>query len=235
MSNKKIDIIPVEEMENKKATQTKVQKPITFKAKYYHVFWLFMVGCVIGVLVEGAFTYWDQGHWESHVTFLWGWFNIVYGLGAVLVYYLSVKIEKYNMFVKFLAFVVFASVLEWLIGWFAEMVLHTRAWGYESMVIGTYVSVPFSLAWGMLGVMFVKFVLPLINKLFARMQGKAFVIISNICIVLMIINLVISGIVLFRWGQRHDKPVATNGLERFIDEYWPSDKLQERFVEWEMQ
>ena len=227
-------ILPENELEDKKATQTKVKKETKFTAKYYHIFWLFMVGCVLGVVAEGIFTYWDQGHWESHVTFLWGQLNIVYGLGAILVYYISVKIEKYNMFIKFLAFTVFASVLEWVIGWFAQKVLHTVAWGYESMIIGTYVSVPFSLAWGIMGVMFVKFILPLINKGFDKMQGKAFVIVSNICIALMVINLVISGAVLFRWGQRHEKPVPTNAMERFIDEHWPSDMLQERFVEWEM-
>lgn len=228
------NIKPSDELEDTKSSQTKIEKEETFKARYYHIFWLFMVGCVIGVIVEGLFTLYDRGRWETHVTFLWGWFNIVYGLGAVLIYFIAIKIKKYNLFIKFITFTVFASVLEWLVGWFAEYILHTNAWGYHTLVVGEYVSVPFSLAWGILGVLFIKFVLPLINKLFALVHGKAFMIISNVCIVLMLINLILSGAVLYRWGQRNEHPVPSTAIERAIDEYWPSDYLQSRFVDWTM-
>ena len=203
-----------------------------FKAKYYHLFWFFMLGNVLGVIIEGIYCCFAYGEWRTHTTFLWGWFNIVYGLGAIVVYIVSVLVQKYNAFIKFLAFTVSATLLELILGLFAQYVLNTKAWTYEFMTIGEHISVPFSLAWGILGTLFAQYVLPLLDKLFAKMQGKAFVVISNICIVFMVINLFASLAVQYRWGQRPYKPVPTNAVERFIDEHYPDEYLEQWFNNW---
>lgn len=53
---------------------------------YDKLFWLFLIGSVAGVIIEGVFTLVTKGHWESHVVSVFGAFNILYGFGGVLYY-----------------------------------------------------------------------------------------------------------------------------------------------------
>lgn len=53
---------------------------------YQEIFWLFMLGNVLGVIVEGLWCLFRYGEWQTHVVALWGPFNIVYGIGIALFY-----------------------------------------------------------------------------------------------------------------------------------------------------
>ena len=53
---------------------------------YQELFWLFMMGNVAGVIVEGLWCKVRYGKWQTHVVALWGPFNIVYGIGIAMFY-----------------------------------------------------------------------------------------------------------------------------------------------------
>lgn len=53
---------------------------------YDKLFWLYLTGCIAGVIIEGVFCLVTKGHWESHVVSVFGAFNVLYGFGAVLLY-----------------------------------------------------------------------------------------------------------------------------------------------------
>ena len=53
---------------------------------YQEIFWLFLVGSVLGVVVEGCWCRFRYGRWRTHVVALWGPFNIVYGIGIAVFY-----------------------------------------------------------------------------------------------------------------------------------------------------
>lgn len=48
--------------------QNTVTKPIA----YENMFWLFMIGSVLGVILEGIWCLIRTGHWETHVVSMWG-------------------------------------------------------------------------------------------------------------------------------------------------------------------
>lgn len=60
---------------------------------YCNMFWLFMFGNVLGVLLEGTWCRLIFGHWETHVATIWGPFSLIYGVGAVMFY---ISGEKYG-------------------------------------------------------------------------------------------------------------------------------------------
>lgn len=202
--------------------------------KYHNVFILFMIGCVLGVILEGLFCYFRQGHWESHVTFLWGPFNIVYGLGAVAIYLASVKMENKALSAKFFWFTVLGSAIEWLMGFIQDKVFNSYSWSYGKLAIGKYLSVPFMVAWGVLGLLFMKLFMPIINKGFERTTSKKWQSFSKVFTVFMCINLLLSAAVFTRWGQRVKKPEPSTRIGKFIDSVYPNEYLQSRFVEWKM-
>ena len=73
-------------MENTRRLQSKIT--------YEKLFWLFIVGSLIGVVMEGVFCVFFKGHWESHVLTLVGPFNALYGAGAVLFYSLIALLQN---------------------------------------------------------------------------------------------------------------------------------------------
>ena len=188
------------------------QELLNFHPEFYHYVFLFIIGCVLGVLVEGIFSVIDKGVWENHVTFVWGYLNIVYGAGAVLSYIVARKMLKYNIILTFVVFLILASVIEWLCGFIEEYLLNSTSWDYGSLgnlTIAKYISVPFSLAWGVLGILFIKFLLPLITKLFMKMNGNGWAIAGWIITVFMIVNFTVSMYAFYRWGAREN--VYTEG------------------------
>lgn len=202
--------------------------------KFNHIIVIFMIGCVLGVILEGLFCLCFKKHWESHVTFLWGPFNIVYGGGAALMYVISVFLEKKNAFVNFLCFAAMGTAVEWIAGYVQEHFLNSTSWSYGRLVIGKYISIPFTIMWGLLGMVFIYLLYPLLKKLLDKIHGRAWDIICRAVCVFMCVNLVVSAFVLVRWGQRKAEPVASNRVEQFIDDHYSSDYLQDRFVEWKM-
>ena len=62
----------------------KSTESIQGKITYDKLFWLFMAGSLMGVLIEGLFCLIRKGQWESHVVTVFGPFNALYGAGAVL-------------------------------------------------------------------------------------------------------------------------------------------------------
>lgn len=61
---------------------------------YCNMFWLFMFGNVLGVLLEGTWCRLIFGHWETHVATIWGPFSLIYGVGAVMFYISGEKIRS---------------------------------------------------------------------------------------------------------------------------------------------
>jgi len=51
---------------------------------FYKLFWVFMIGCFLGVVIETLFCLVLNGYIESRQGLVYGPFNPVYGFGAVL-------------------------------------------------------------------------------------------------------------------------------------------------------
>ncbi len=196
-------------------------KQVEYKAKFHHFVWLFIVGCLLGVVVEGIFSLVDLGVWESHVTFLWVPLNIVYGAGACLTYVVANSLKKSNIFIEFVVFMILASVVEWICGFVEEVVLHSTSWNYGALgplTIAKYISIPFSIGWGILGVLFIKFILPPLQRLFMKMQGKGWNIAAWIITVFLVINFALSMYTFYRWGDR-ETAYTPKQYEQFKNDY----------------
>lgn len=202
---------------------------------YQNMFWLFMVGNMLGVLVEGIWCVFRWGHWETHVTFIWGPFNIVYGVGAVGMYAASVFLSRKKLWVKFTAFSLVGAAIEYIVAVFQEKVFNSTSWDYSRQWfnLGGKISIAFTLAWGVLGVFFVQVCLPPLKKLFRKNNSKALRVACWVLTVFMAVNAVLSLIILTRWGYGavgHSRNPALQAL----DKIYPADYLQSRFVEWKL-
>lgn len=204
------------------------------KIKFHNIFVLFIIGCVLGVLFEGAFCYIMRGSWDTHVTFLWGPFNIVYGLGVVVMYIASVKLNTKNWFSQFLCFSILGSSVEWLMGFIEDKLFNSYSWSYGKLAIGKYISVPFMITWGILGLIFIKCLMPIISKGLEFTDTKFLKQITTVFSIVMCINLALSVLVFTRWGERSKQHNPKTKIGEYIDIRYPDEYLQSRFVEWKM-
>lgn len=77
---------------------------------YDKLFWLYLTGCIAGVIIEGVFCLVTKGHWESHVVSVFGAFNVLYGFGAVLLYAGAIKLKDKNIFVRVVLVTMIATI-----------------------------------------------------------------------------------------------------------------------------
>lgn len=90
---------------------------------YCNMFWLFMFGNVLGVLLEGTWCRLIFGHWETHVATIWGPFSLIYGVGAVMFYISGEKIRSTGykgVVARFCSIAIVATVFELACGLLLE-------------------------------------------------------------------------------------------------------------------
>lgn len=204
------------------------------KISYDKLFWLFIIGSVLGVLVEGIFCLIKKGYWESHVVSVFGAFNILYGMGGVLFYLGAVLLKKRNIVVKTIILMVFATVLELICGLILKDFLGMRAWNYHKSFLNYkgLICLPFTLIWGAAGLIFCLTYKPL-NHVLSLITKKIPHFVSVTLGVLMLINLFLTGVSIVRWSNRHYHSNSNNIITKVIDNEAPDWWMQKRFMEWE--
>lgn len=201
---------------------------------YDKLFWLFIAGSILGVIIEGVFCQISKGHWESHVVSVYGSFNILYGAAAVLFYVAADKLDCKPKFEKFLVFSVVATILELLCGLLLKDVLGMRAWSYDGSFMNYQgiICLGFSIMWGLAGTAFCK-LCPKIDVLLERLKGKKWHIACVAMSVFMAVNFIMTAASIYRWSERHYGFEAKTKFEEYLDERAPDNWMQARFVEWE--
>ncbi|MCM1184496.1 MAG: putative ABC transporter permease [Roseburia sp.] len=208
----------------------KVQQPIS----YSNLFWLFIMGSLSGVLLEGVFCLFSHGYWETHTVAVWGPFCIIYGIGAVVLYIGAVLMKDKNYVLQFFIFAASATVVEYLCGALLKYGLHMQAWDYSRkfLNIDGLVCPTFTVGWGIAGIVFSKWCVPALGGLFSKINTPMWNIACIALSIFMALNLLTTSICIIRWSQRHRGVSPRNSIERYIDETWDDNRMQKRFCEW---
>lgn len=208
-------------------TDTKID--VTYNKMVY----LFILGSLGGFLLEGVFSYFKRGAWESHVVSVWGPFCILYGIGFMACYAGYARIQNKSRKYQFIMFGIGGCVLELIGGAVLDFTLHMRAWNYTKHPLNFrgYVSLDMILVWGVMGILFT-LIIPDLDSLFNKMEGKGYSICCRIFTAFMIVNLAITAAAMVRWSDRHFDIPAGNAVERKLDNIYPDEYMQKRFCEW---
>ena len=134
--------------------------------KIIKIFWVFIIGSVIGYAVEMVVGLVQNGHFVSRQGLVFGPFAQVYGLG-ILAYYLIVPKIKGGYLKIFFVTMILGGIVEYLCSYFQEILFGTISWDYSHLLfnINGRTSLLHCTYWGIGGVLFMKYILPLINKI----------------------------------------------------------------------
>ena len=215
--------------EQPEADGPKPEKPIT----YEKLFWLFLVGSVAGVLIEGLFCLIAKGHWETHVVSVLAPYNILYGLGVVLFYIGAVKLQRKPLLLQIVIMTAFATALELLGGLLLRYGLGMRAWDYSHSFLNYkgIICLGFSAAWGVAAFVFAK-LSPRIERMLQRCTGRRWRVACTMLSLIIALDLCLTGVSLQRWSQRHYGVPAQTEMAKELDTEAPDDWMQKRFIEW---
>ena len=202
------------------------------KIDYFTLFWLFMAGCVFGLAVETAFHAIVYGGYESRAGLVWGPFSPIYGVGAVV---LTASLNRFyhsHNLIIFLIAMVLGSVMEYATSWLMETLWGAIAWDYS----GTFGSIngrtnfAFGVMWGLLGLVWVRTILPFVKRAFSHVDAKSALAraVTAALSLFMAADIVVTVLALDREGQRAAGVPATTWEQRFFDEQFPDSYLQSR-------
>lgn len=197
------------------------------------VFWIFIVGSIIGFLLEMGVGLFQNGHFVSRKGLLFGPFTPVYGVGLAIYYLLFFRFkERDNETKAFFVSMIAGGVVEYIFSYLQEKLFGTISWDYSNIPfnINGRTSLLHCTYWGIGGILFVKYIYPYIVKCSKVVQGKKFRLLSCILAIYMVINISLSFMASIRQKERMLKMQSNTVVDVFLDKYFP-DEVMDRVFE----
>jgi len=167
---------------------------------YYYYFYSFIIYSFIGWITEVLYHFYKLKNFVNR-GFLYGPVCPIYGGTAVLLIYLLSPFSN-NILVLFAGGVFIASIIEYITGYAMEKLFNAKWWDYsdEKFNIKGYICLKFSFIWGIMSLIFIKYVNPLVSNITYFVMNNFGEILYNIILVLLISDVVvtINGLVTFR-------------------------------------
>lgn len=197
--------------------------------KLIKIFWIFIIGSVIGYILEMIVGLVQNGHFVSRQGLLIGPFIQVYGLGLVTYYLVISKIENKSNLKIFILSMILGGIIEYLFSYFQEKLFGTISWDYTNLPfnINGRTSLLHCLYWGTGGILFVKFIHPYIDRLDNLYKYKSYKVVTAFLVLFICFDITISGLAGTRYLERRRNMEAKNDMDVFFDIYYPDSKLKE--------
>ena len=197
--------------------------------KLIKIFWIFLIGSILGYGIEMIVGLVQNGHFVSRQGLLFGPFIQVYGVGLV-VYYLVISNMKKKSYIKiFFITMLLGGIVEYLFSYLQETWFGTISWDYSNLLFNIHgrTSLLHCLYWGIGGVLFVRFILPLIRNLNEWCKNTNFRFITAFLVLFITFDIVMSGMAGSRQLERKNNIAANGYIDNFFDEYYPDEKLEQ--------
>ena len=135
------------------------------------LFAIFLIGSVLGSLYEEILNFLlvysrtGQFVWEYRRGVIYGPFNIIYGIGAVIIVALLAD-KKHKWYETILYGSLLGGGIEYLVSFLQETFTHTTSWDYSHkyLDINGRTTLPFMLIWGLFSFLFVRYLYPFVSR-----------------------------------------------------------------------
>lgn len=200
---------------------------------FFNLFWIFVVCCILGLIIETLyhFVVVDPGHYQNRAGLLFGPFSPIYGFGAVLMTVALNRFHNKNVIIIFLVSAIIGGAFEYLTSWFMQFAFGIVAWDYS----GTFLSIDgrtngmFMAMWGLLGVVWIKLLLPWMLRLVNLIPWNWRYTLTSICAVLMIADGAMTLLALDCWYQREAGAQQETAIAEFMNKHFDNAFMEERF------
>ena len=193
--------------------------------EFINIFWIFVIGSVVGSIIETLLEILVDGQFQLRTALIYGGFIPVYGVGAVLYYFILRKMQ--DPVKVFLYSMILGGIVEYLCSYVQEIFFGTISWDYSHMTynLNGRTSLVHCIFWGILGIFFTVIAYPMILKFLSNYGKKEFKINTLVMIIFMSINIVLSCAAGSRQNERTHGIPADNIMDELLDKYYPDQRM----------
>ena len=195
------------------------------------IFLIFMIGSIIGYIVEMIVALVQNGHFVSRQGLLYGPFTPVYGIG-ILVYYIFFRIVKNrDKKIVFISSMILGGITEYLCSYIQEKAFGTVSWDYSNWLfnIDGRTTLIHCTYWGFAGLLYVSYIEPLIPKIEEVVRNHKVKIMATSVAIFMVFNVAISSMAAIRQKERQENIAANSKIDVFLDNTYPDEYMDEVF------
>lgn len=198
----------------------------------YKLLLICYIGSFFGVLIEMLWCLVTNGYLESRAGLVWGPFNLLYGVGAVVMTFMLYPIRNHSQWVAFAGGFLVGSLVEYLCSFLQEMLFGSRSWDYSHLPfqINGRICLFYSLMWGGLGIVWVKMIYPYVAKWILKIPEKVGRIVTLALLVFFILNTVVSALAVYRWSARLDGVAPAGFFWEWIDAAFPNSRMEQIYA-----
>lgn len=160
--------------------------------------YFFIIGAFAGWMLECVFKFVSKS-FERTPGILNTPFCILYGLGTVALSMIINRITN-NFWLLFLLSMVVLTTMEYVTFILLKRIYGVKLWDYTNMNfnINEKVCLEFSLIWGVLGALYIKYLLPILTNFFIRAQGVALSFSLQLLLAIIITDFIYSSYILIK-------------------------------------
>ena len=193
--------------------------------------WIFLISSFLGALIEMCFCRIMDGYWMNRSSLIYGAFSVVWGIGAVVLTISLKPLSKRHNLILFSAGFFIGGVYEYCCSVFTEKVFGTVFWDYSEMAlnIGGRTNVLYCIFWGLLGVLWVRLMVPPLEKTIEKIPPLTGKIITWFIVLIFLLDGLLTSFAMMRYTARQQAIPADNALEEFIDYTYDDNWMQMRW------
>ncbi len=194
----------------------------------YKLIWLFFLGAFLGDITETIFCRITSDVWMSRSSVVYGPFSIVWGLGCAFLTAILYKYRKRSDRYIFIYGTLLGGAYEYICSIFTELVFGTVFWDYSKIPfnLGGRINLLYCFFWGIAAVVWLKILYPILSGWIEKIPKKIGYLLTPIAVVLMIGNILISGMALARYSARTIHPKPQNQVEEFLDTHFDDARIE---------
>ncbi len=193
------------------------------------LFWIFVSASFMGSVFETVWCLLEYGRFEMRTSIVYGFMIPIYGFGAVALSLLLYKFQRFHSFWIFLGGAVIGGAVEYAAALFQEIVYKTRSWDYSDtpLSIQGRTNLLFMLIWGVLGVVWIKFLYPLLSCAIEKIPKKWGFYLTVLLSIFLAFEAFLTTAALYRQLERQKGEPPGSAFEQFLDR-----QFHDEFLRW---
>lgn len=195
---------------------------------YYKIFCIFVIGAIIGDIVETIFCYFKYRKWMCRSSFIYGHMSAVWGGAFSIATILSYYIGEWNLVSIFMLGIIFGGIYEYICSVFTEISMGVKFWDYSKMPynVGGRINLKYCLYWGIATSVWIKFVCPVVEAGIEKMPIKQGTILCNVASILVAIDALLSAMAIRRYIERRKGYFPNNCIWKYFDCAYPDERIE---------
>ena len=220
-------------MEEKIELEKTEEKKIFAKGYCFtKIFIFFLIGCLFGTYYEEILCFISKREWVNRQGLIFGPFSPIYGFGvSIYIALLGKHNEKRSILKTYLYSCLIGGVAEFMTSIIGEFAFGVKFWdytGYFLNILGR-TTIPFMLAWGLLGLFLMKVAYPLVSKLVEKIPYKYGEPIYIIVLIFIILDMILTYSALGRMALRDNGKEPLTFVGRIYDKIYTDEYLYNKF------